>query len=481
MVPFTSLIQNAITAGKSIILKPNGVGPDTTADSNGYNLATTSVYALAGLIEFIRSINATYPITIAEASYTSNNTSFDSGGFFTSSNWPSLVSSYSNVTLVDLNSNKTSAGATAGYAPVVRHLWHWDLKTTDAIYAAPIYVNPMGLNTFIISVCRPKTHNNVVVTCTTKNMCMGMPLASIPTSYTSTRASGGSVTTSKNAMHDGSPGGQYTGEDKVLEWNIFQNASQFVPLGHPDLAICDAWEGMQGQGPDGGTPVLQYCMIAGTDNLAVDRLAVKLVGISDTEIVPQASSGAPTPSYSDCRYLLWQSNAGFGNYNLNKINFISGYGSLATLSTFIKQYTLATNYTASPFYETAWQGADTTGPTSVLDSQYVKLNPTAVQRHAAMPYPYLDSQKNLWESGVVGGNEIKIDFILPGSFLIDLGIYNIKGQEVRRLGHEYLNGGSYYKVWDGRDNHGQRVANGNYIIKLQFGERAICDKVALAR
>ena len=57
----------------------------------------------------------------------------------------------------------------------------------------------------------------------------------------------------------------------------------------------------------------------------------------------------------------------------------------------------------------------------------------------------------------------------------------MKGREIRSLGHEYMQGGLYYKVWDCRDNGNQRVSNGNYVIRLQFGNRAYSDHIALAR
>jgi uncharacterized protein (DUF362 family) len=477
MVPFTANIQAAIAAGKKIILKPNCASTGTN-DADGYPLSCTSYYALAGLIEFIQSISPACPIAICEAGASLTTTMFQAA------NYPALTTAYSNVTLVDLNTNLTfPAGTAAAYPAITRHLWHWDLKTTFAIYAAPIYVDP---DAYIISVCRPKTHNQMVITCTTKNCSMGMPLITIPASYVSTRAGGGTVAGSKEAMHDGSAVGIYAGEDKVLAWNVFQNASQHIPAGHPDLAICDAWEGMEGNGPGSGSGVMQYCMIAGTDCLAVDRLAVKLAGLSDTEIVPQPAQPV-TPSYADCRYLLWMNNARFGNYNLSNITFHGGFanaGTMATLTGFIRQYAMNPDYTASQAYETAWAGGDTTGPTSVLDSSAVDLPggtryKTAVR--GGVPSPYLHPQKNLFKEAVIGGDEVKIDFILPGSYDVGLSILDMKGREIRRLGHEFMTGGSYYRVWDCRDDNKKRVPNGTYVIRLQFGSRSLNDPITLLR
>ena len=44
-----------------------------------------------------------------------------------------------------------------------------------------------------------------------------------------------------------------------------------------------------------------------------------------------------------------------------------------------------------------------------------KYIPAAV-RNQTIPIP--KSQRNLWEQGIITGNEVKIDFMLPGSFMI---------------------------------------------------------------
>ncbi len=90
-------------------------------------------------------------------------------------------------------------------------------------------------------------------------------------------------------------------------------------------------------------------------------------------------------------------------------------------------------------------------------------------------------QANMHADGVVTGNEVTIDLALGSGYVINLGIFNLQGREVRRLGSEYLNSGRYSIVWDCRDDQGSKASNGKYIIKMQFGRQQICDKITLMR
>jgi uncharacterized protein (DUF362 family) len=426
LTPFQAQIAAGI-AGRNIIVKPNCV----------YNtvLCATHVDALRGLLDFLRNtVGTTQPIIIGEASAYA--TAPGLSAVYDICGYPALTTEYSGVTLLDFNDTGAMPSAT-------RHIWAMDLAGTQAISVTSAFLDA---NNYMISITRPKTHSSLTMTGTTKNMCMAMPL-----------------TADKYRMHGVSPTtGQNAGEDKCLSYNVFQLANLFGPLGLPNLAVLDAWEGMQGQGPISGTSVMQYCAVASADYLAVDRLEAKLMGFSDTPTEPMNKA---TPSYTDMRYLVWMSNAGLGNYDLAKINFI--HGSLAEVTTYVKSYTLHTNYSGTPSYETMWTG----GPPSTL------LDPTAVRDSRYLdPKPFMAPQVH----GPVRGNQVKIDLSLPVGFTVHLGIFDLKGAEVRRLGQQYLPAGRYSMVWDCRDNHGARVPSGRYVIRLAFGSRAVCDHVTLA-
>ncbi|MCK6615033.1 MAG: FG-GAP-like repeat-containing protein [Ignavibacteriaceae bacterium] len=61
-------------------------------------------------------------------------------------------------------------------------------------------------------------------------------------------------------------------------------------------------------------------------------------------------------------------------------------------------------------------------------------------------------------------------FSLPVDKQISLKIYDMLGNEVKTLiNNEFLAKGSYEMNWDGTSNAGAKVASGNYVAELQFG------------
>lgn len=421
--------RDTVTAGvkgKTIIIKPNVVSP-------GKALIATHVDALRACIEFLRTITS-QPVIIAESAANRGVTSS-----FNTYGYNKLTSEYKDVSLLDLD------GSTSKIPSVQRQIWKPDLSSTVSI---PIFAHCVSPDYFVISITRPKTHNCQVITGVCKNILMSAPKVE-----------------SKQLMHGkiGWWDGKHTGEDKCLAYNLFQLGNTIFSTGAPALSVLDAWEGMEGNGPASGTAVMQYCAVAGTDPLAVDRLCAKLMGLSDTVTEPMNKA---TPSYADARALYWLSNAGLGNYDLSKIDFLTS--SLDDLKKYAKTYKLPDTYTGNPSYQTNWNGGP---PDTVLDKQPVSVH----DLHYLDPKPFLFPQFHKTWKG-----HIKIDFSLPIGFSINLGIYNLQGVEIRRLGYEYLKAGRYSILWDRRDNDGIVVSPGHYIIKLIFnGSRAISDKLMI--
>ena len=55
----------------------------------------------------------------------------------------------------------------------------------------------------------------------------------------------------------------------------------------------------------------------------------------------------------------------------------------------------------------------------------------------------------------------KIKFSLEKAGLVNISIYNVMGQEVKKvLNNRRLNAGFHTKVWDGRDNQGRELPTG---------------------
>jgi len=296
----------------------------------------------------------------------------------------------------------------------------------------------------------------MILTGVNKNILMGSPLHSGV-------VNGLTNVVPKRFMHGGPE--YYTGrlpnEIKCLAYNLFQLANLLYAAGQPALAVLDAWEGMEGEGPASGTSVMQYCAAASVDPLAVDRIAAKLMGFSDTPTEPMNKA---TPSYTDMRALVWISNAGFGNYDLAKLNFIRG--SLSEVEKYVKKYTLPRNYTGTPSYETEWTG----GPPPVILTTDVK------ESRFLDPMPYLVTQPR----ALAASNDVRIEFSLPVSLPIRLSIHTLQGREICRLGNEFLPCGRYTRVWNRRDETGAKVPAGTYLITLRSGSKVLCDRITLS-
>lgn len=64
----------------------------------------------------------------------------------------------------------------------------------------------------------------------------------------------------------------------------------------------------------------------------------------------------------------------------------------------------------------------------------------------------------------------RIDFFLPQAEDVDLVIYNITGQQVRKLLDARETAGAHSVFWDSRNDAGEGVASGVYFYRLRAGE-----------
>ena len=62
-----------------------------------------------------------------------------------------------------------------------------------------------------------------------------------------------------------------------------------------------------------------------------------------------------------------------------------------------------------------------------------------------------------------------------------LKIYNILGQEVRRLVDEPKEPGHYKTTWDGKDNFGKELTSGVYFYRLKAGSFVKTKKLMLLK
>jgi uncharacterized protein (DUF362 family) len=395
-------LRDDITAGiqgKQIIIKPNCVVTNNP-------LACTHADAIRGVIDFLRTIDDSAPITIAEISAMN-----DTARAFMNYGYNDLTMEYDGILLVDGNSQPSFT------QPIVE----LDGNTYIDISVSAAFADP---NNYIISLCRPKTHNCVVATLTMKNILMGAPLSNMSPTH-------------KTRMHGSGTGNATTSlADESLAKNLYSLANIFLPVPTPALGILDGYEGMEGDGPSGGTAVDHRIAVASTDPVAVDRIGITLMGI-DPEWLP---------------YLKWCGTANLGNYDLNNISIV---GPQTDVDEQIIPYRLHRNI-------------ETQKEWFIINAR----NPDFLR-----PRPFL----SLHSSMIWRGGEALIRFRLPMAFLVNLDICSTMGRQLRRITSEYLPSGGYSARWDGRDDHGAVVSAGNYIVKLQAGPRMVCGRLSIVR
>jgi hypothetical protein len=80
---------------------------------------------------------------------------------------------------------------------------------------------------------------------------------------------------------------------------------------------------------------------------------------------------------------------------------------------------------------------------------------------------------------VVGGTEIRLRLAAPGE--TSIGIFEVRGREVRRLSTGLLPAGSHAIRWDGRDERGEALPAGVYFLRGRFDGATHTGRVVLAR
>ncbi len=222
-------------------------------------LCATHVDAARAVVEFLRD-HGERDIAIAEgAAWGTTPRGFRDYGYL------ELASEYG-VELIDLNDSDSWTTV---------HVVHPDMKP-HPVKLSPVMMDPQN---YIISLTRLKTHLQVGVTLTAKNVIMGAILVM-----------------DKYRMHPSEAG------NRVLDYNLFTVMRHL----HIDLGVLDGWEGMQGKGPVFGEPVDHRVALAGTDFVAVDRVGTEVMGVDFDEI----------------RYLNYLWDHGIGEGDLSKIQVV---------------------------------------------------------------------------------------------------------------------------------------------------------------
>jgi uncharacterized protein (DUF362 family) len=242
-----------------VVIKPNIV--------NTVNqLASTHVDALQGILDFLAP-RFKGPVVIAESSAGFTTEGYDHFRYALAATEHKPME----VSLVDLNEE-------AKYE--THAILNGDLHMVPVRLAARL----LDPDAFIICSAIMKTHNTVVATLSIKNMCLGAPL------------------------HNARRGAQRFNDKRIYHGGVRQT--------HVDIAltaqrlqpcwgatVIDAFEGMEGNGPNDGVLVPSRLAIASTDYIAADRVGIEAMGINPAWV----------------GYLGFCANANLGQNDLSKI------------------------------------------------------------------------------------------------------------------------------------------------------------------
>jgi uncharacterized protein (DUF362 family) len=279
--PYARQIKQAI-GNRRIVLKPNNV-------SSSVQLAATHVDTFEGILEFLKSIKKLDNVIIAESAADGPTLdAFKNFGYF------NLANKYP-VKFVDLDQEGSEL------------LYVFDEKD---FRPHPIRISRVMLSpdSYIISVAKMKTHDRSVVTLSLKNIIVGAPIKDSGFAFGKDRKAG--AKSDKSIVH----GSGYRG----INYNLYDLSRRF----HPHLAVIDGFEGMEGNGPTGGTPVDHRVCVVSTDWLSADRVAVELMGVD----------------FATVGYLNYCAQAGLGVADLAKIQIVG-----ENIKDHIKPYKLHSN------------------------------------------------------------------------------------------------------------------------------------------
>jgi uncharacterized protein (DUF362 family) len=279
--PFADQVKQAI-GNRRVVLKPNMV-------SISIPLCATHADTLEGVLEFLKSIDKLDNVIIAESA--ANGPTFDG---YKNYGYYRLADKYP-VKMVDLDRE--------GYE--MRYVFDEKDFRPHPIRVSKVILSP---DSYIISTARFKTHDRSVVTLSLKNIVFGAPIKDL--GYTFGRDSRPGAISYKPIVH----GSGYRG----INYNLYALASEL----HPDLAVIDGFQGMEGNGPMFGTPVDHRVCVVSTDWFSADRVAVELMGVD----------------YAKVGYMNYCAQTGLGDPDLNKIEIIG-----ESISNHIKPYKLADN------------------------------------------------------------------------------------------------------------------------------------------
>ena len=228
-------LQPKLRTRKYVVIKPNFV--------NTVNqLAASHVDGVRGILDYL-SERFKGPVVIAESSAGNTQQGYENFKF------TALPAEYKKqqVQLIDLN-------AEAKFERIT--VLDKDLHIVPIRLAARL----LDPEAFVISSAMLKTHNTAIASLSIKNMVLGAPLHNAPNETTRWNE--------KRKFHVGL---------RQTHYNMLLTAQRLAPSWA--ASVLDGHEGMEGNGPNSGTPVASRLAIASADFVATDRVAAQCMGI----------------------------------------------------------------------------------------------------------------------------------------------------------------------------------------------------------
>lgn len=256
-------VKKGLAGKKMVVIKPNFVGVDR-------QLCATHVETTEAVLEFLKPLVKEQILVAESPAGAPAIEGFDNYGYL------NLPKKY-NVKLVDLDAEPFT----------ILH------AIDDKFYPQPFRCANLLLdrNVYVISPAVMKTHDRAVVTLSLKNIVVGAALKDKGFRW----GRRGSERNDKPLIHGG-------GGNAGIHFNLFTLSAKL----RPDLAILDGFEGMEGNGPIGGTPVDHKVAVASTDWVAADRIATELMGFD----------------FAQVGYIWFAAQAGIGEGDLTKIEIL---------------------------------------------------------------------------------------------------------------------------------------------------------------
>ena len=78
-------------------------------------------------------------------------------------------------------------------------------------------------------------------------------------------------------------------------------------------------------------------------------------------------------------------------------------------------------------------------------------------------------------------NGFRISFSLPQKSNVEISVFNLKGQLVKKITDEEYNSGEHFVFWNGKNENGKKSASGIYFYKFQSAQNVAVKKILLMK